>query len=1232
MFLRHLSRRSGWFARRLRSSVAMLTAFALILAQIQVAAADIANDAVATATYATGTVTSTVSSQSVPVISAAPAISVSKSGSLNDDDGTPGLSAGDTISYAVTVSNTGNISLTGISLSDPLINLSLGGGDDDSDGEVDPGETWTYTGSYIITQNDIDTDGGGDGDIDNTVTVNTNELADELASTEVALPNSDIMISKSGVLNDDDGKPGLSAGDSIDYQVTLTNSGTTDQTTVTVTDILEQNGNSQTLPLSGPSGDANSDNVLNPGEVWQFTTVYIVTQANLDDGNDLVNRATVTSDQMPVRGTTDTQPLAGLQAAYTMTKSAVLVDGDGDNLGDAGETINYTFAFTNTGNVTLTNLAANDPLPDLSALVCSFDAEPDQDIDTLAPGASANCTASYVIKQTDVDAGALTNTATASATMPDGSTSVAEDNSANDNSTTTSMDRVTALEIKKTSSTPVFVMTGIYDYQYTLTITNAGSIQQTGIRVEDDLTGVPNAPAQWVGTPSTAISGFSGAGGLNSSYDGAGDTELLAGDVQLAPGESGTITIQVRVDTGGEPYSGNNVAFANSNEVTTPVHSDDPTVTPDEPNDTSATPVSVPDADEDGSPDKKESKWTDRDDDGISDAEDYDPTGYLYCEDDGRVLAGGLISVTNLTSGGTQTGIGTSNSITIVEDGSTGYYQFYVSAPGTYRLVPTLPPGALASTTRISGGTLDVTSLLPANPGVLGAGEIGATGILNDFSAAANPFYTDFEIEAGDPSIFNNNLPIRLCGVPEITATKEVANGPNVLADARSEITFRLIAENTGNQAVDNVQITDDLATVFGAGNFVLGSATVESAPAGFTATIDPFFDGDGNQALLTAGGTLQAGERVSILVPVTVDVPDGTYTNAIIASGDDSRNASALPASSANMDVDINGLANVEGLYVSKTTPVASVRLGAAVPFNLEFSNSSASGVAGAEFVDFMPAGFTYLQGSARLNGVATEPLINGRELVWPNQTLASGATSTLTLSMILGAAASGSKFTNSAFMRNPLDGSTVSNVAKAIVKLEIEPVFQCSDIVGRVYDDKNGDGYYDDGEPGLAGVRIATVNGLLITTDQFGRYHVACDQIPRDRIGSNYILKLDTRTLPTGYRVTSENPRVVRVTRGKLAKINFGAIGKRIVRLEITDTSFVSNQTSLTREALSDIAGVLPILEEAPSILELTYRTSNERSQLQRFRLRSVRALIEQAWNARDRNQRLEIETQLQ
>ena len=67
--------------------------------------------------------------------------------------------------------------------------------------------------------------------------------------------------------------------------------------------------------------------------------------------------------------------------------------------------------------------------------------------------------------------------------------------------------------------------------------------------------------------------------------------------------------------------------------------------------------------------------------------------------------------------------------------------------------------------------------------------------------------------------------------------------------------------------------------------------------------------------------------------------------------------------------------------------------------------------------------------------------------------------------------------------------------------------------------------------------------VNGVLITTDAEGRYHVPCAAIPDAAIGSNFLLKLDPRTLPTGYQVTSENPRDVRVTRGKVTVLNFGA-----------------------------------------------------------------------------------------
>ena len=40
-------------------------------------------------------------------------------------------------------------------------------GDADSDGQLDVGETWTYTGRYTLTQADMDGNGGGDGAIDN---------------------------------------------------------------------------------------------------------------------------------------------------------------------------------------------------------------------------------------------------------------------------------------------------------------------------------------------------------------------------------------------------------------------------------------------------------------------------------------------------------------------------------------------------------------------------------------------------------------------------------------------------------------------------------------------------------------------------------------------------------------------------------------------------------------------------------------------------------------------------------------------------------------------------------------------------------------------------------------------------------------------------------------------------------------------------------------------------------
>ncbi len=156
------------------------------------------------------------------------------------------------------------------------------------------------------------------------------------------------------------------------------------------------------------------------------------------------------------------------------------------------------------------------------------------------------------------------------------------------------------------------------------------------------------------------------------------------------------------------------------------------------------------DNDSDSLPNVVEGDANDRDGDGISDQEDYDPSGWIYNEDNGDIISGGTISVVPATG------------VTIIQDGSNGYYQFIITQGGDYTLSYTPPAGfTLSSVCAAQSGTLDPEPSDP-NPYVVGAGsKDGTTNKMTNWNCGDNPYYWNFHLEMGDPVIINNNIPLQ---------------------------------------------------------------------------------------------------------------------------------------------------------------------------------------------------------------------------------------------------------------------------------------------------------------------------------------------------------------------------------------------------------------------------------------------------------------------------------------
>ena len=222
--------------------------------------------------------------------------------------------------------------------------------------------------------------------------------------------------------------------------------------------------------------------------------------------------------------------------------------------------------------------------------------------------------------------------------------------------------------------------------------------------------------------------------------------------------------------------------------------------------------------------------------------------------------------------------------------------------------------------------------------------------------------------------------------------------------------------------------------------------------------------------------------------------------------------------------------------LAVTKTTPLLDVTRGQLVPYTITVRNVGEMPLLqDVRLVDRFPAGFRYVPGSARIDDKPAEPTVTGRELVWNDLPMDRGEQHTILMLLAVGAGVGEGEFVNRAQAEYGPTAAVVSGEATATVRVVPDPTFDCTDVTGKVFNDVNRNGFQDPGEQGLPGIRLVTANGLSATTDPYGRYHITCATTPIEGRGSNFVLKLDDRTLPSGYRSSTQPLRVERATRGK-------------------------------------------------------------------------------------------------
>lgn len=267
-------------------------------------------------------------------------------------------------------------------------------------------------------------------------------------------------------------------------------------------------------------------------------------------------------------------------------------------------------------------------------------------------------------------------------------------------------------------------------------------------------------------------------------------------------------------------------------------------------------------------------------------------------------------------------------------------------APATFTIVPGsfATTGGLTANTNFDGNTdknllAGTDSLNPNASGtVTFTVKLSPNGAPSPFENRASAEgtspkgtkVTDDSVDGPDPDGTDNDnnpdedspTPVNLPEKAQLGVAKEAAVGANVGTAANPEfnVTYTVRVENIGNVNITNVQVADNLSTVFNsAASFAVTGTPPVNVTTG-TVTPNPNYNGTTDTNLLTGSDTLapKAFAILTFTVKVAPGSNSGPYNNQAVATGKSPKGTDVTDDSDNGTQVDSDG----DGLANEQNTP----------------------------------------------------------------------------------------------------------------------------------------------------------------------------------------------------------------------------------------------------------------------------------------------------------------------